>query len=69
MSSQEELVDGLRQLTEALASHHARRLSIVRTADASRHRHAEGASSASPEGVRSGAEAPAPGTPEAEPEQ
>jgi hypothetical protein len=30
MSSQEELVDGLRQLTEALALHRARRLSIVR---------------------------------------
>jgi hypothetical protein len=30
MSSQEELVGCLRQLTEALASHHARRLSIVR---------------------------------------
>jgi hypothetical protein len=33
MSSQEELVGCLRQLTEALASHHARRLSIVRQHD------------------------------------
>jgi hypothetical protein len=33
MSSQEELADGLRRLAEALASHHARRLSIVRDDD------------------------------------
>jgi hypothetical protein len=33
MSSQEELADGLRRLAEALASRHARRLSIVQDDD------------------------------------
>ena len=33
MNSQEELVGCLRQLTEALATNHARRLSIVRDGD------------------------------------